>query len=1721
MMLSNTVSLNTKCTVAIKLPLVTNNIFSFIFNIVCYAGQIILSEIINDMKRQFKQKRYHSPDAHDIDSMWQLLYPEHFINVLLIHHVNRRKEEDIKEVASIMRDGSIWLYHKKLKTSKISDMFKPFSGKDGSTIEPKLILIDGAPGMGKTTLCKEIAFQWANGVILKDTKILFLLFLRDPVIQGMHDLKNLIHYFYKSKLSNLDIEQCEEILKRDNSDITVLMDGFDELDDKSSNLLIKNIIKRDVLSQCRIVITSRPIASEKLQKLADVRVEVLGFNEQSKQEYIEKELKDYPNKIKSLLAYLSNHNEINKVCYIPIMMTILVCTCKEYEELPTNQSELYERFVTLAISRCLPKLDDKLPMNILSLNELPERYWTYLQELSKFAFKTIDDDKIVFSKEDIERISPNLASSSKKLQGLGLFKATEHLSIKKMANCVWYNFLHLSIHEFLTAYYLKSFKISEQFQILKRTLFIKRYTNVWVMFIGMQQNVVCKFYQFLTYIHIHGASDTDIENMKLVFQNLYLLHFSNIKNVNFDNIKGTFQLLCYKNNKDDPQTDVIYEKSYAKFDTRSLLQFNKWYYISYSNLFVSLSSVDNSDQQIEFYLIDKYKQYAAYYHIVSGLEQNQNLSVMLVGSNTLVGYRSNHHQLTNALKMNGSLETISLRYCLIGDDIANTLSSYIINSHYLIDVSVTRCKLGSNLTSLILIIQALKKLSKLKSLNLESNNMTEEVAEDIASVIKTNSGLEELYLSDNNLKVSTAVILTALKQNSLLKILYLDDNLRGEEIAEDLSDVIKNCRNLEHLSIGNNNLGVSAVVILLALKENHLLKVLNISSNSMTGEVVEDLAIVIKNNSGLEELYLYDNYLKASTAVILKALKQNSLLKILHLDDNLMGEEVAEDLADVIKNNRNLEYLCIGNNNLGISAVVILHALKESCLLKVLNLSSNSMTGEVAEDLASVIKSNSGLEELYLHDNYLKASTAVILKALKQNSLLRKLNLNSNLMGEEVAEDIADVIKNNRNLEHLCIRNNKLGLSAIVILHALKENSKLKILSLNENNITKEVVEGLVNVIKNNSGLEELYLSDNDLKLSAVVILQALKEISELKVLNLNYNNMTDQAVEDLACVIKNNPNLEDFRMRNDKLGSSAVMILQALMKTSKLKVLSIIDNSLTEKASHDLANVIRNNSGLENLLLSDGDLKSSAVVILQALKLNSHLKLLYLRNFLTESTVVELVSVIKNNPLITGLWLGDNMLQSGVIDIVTSCSSLTSLQVLELSHNSISPIEAVHLASVVANINSLQVLILGGLVLSFKEMFLFHLSNAIKQKILLQKINFNDNEKLKIIFLAMWKSHFTVRIKLNYCIKSFFPRSIITTQIIHFYAIQSLSTVLSIVEQSEQKLSHLDTIKVINSLFSIIKSLKVLDLEYSNIKEEAAVKLATALNCNSVLEQLWLSGNVLGTDGAAVILTSLQNITTLRVLDMSYNNISSTSADGIAAVINSNHFLEQLWLDGNMLMTKGVVIIASALKKHSNLRLLSLSNNGITEYAKDEISAIVKSNTLLEGLLLGSNQLQSIGTCEVAKSFTGIKFLHILDLTNNCINATATDKVVDGLANCTCLEQLHLGNNNLGTTGVVKICQTLKNIPILQVLSLNNNNITTEAASEICDLINTNTNLAILLLGGNDLQNNGVLQIADTVKNNNPTMQLLSLSDNNVDEQVKEDIKVMLCDQKDLELFM
>ena len=705
------------------------------------------------------------------------------------------------------------------------------------------------------------------------------------------------------------------------------------------------------------------------------------------------------------------------------------------------------------------------------------------------------------------------------------------------------------------------------------------------------------------------------------------------------------------------------------------------------------------------------------------------------------------------------------------------------------------------------VLRALQGVTKLKALDLGNNNITSEVAEDLAEVIKSNPCLEQLELANNDLKSSADVVLRALQGVTKLKTLNLGNNNMTSEVAEDLAEVIKSNPCLEQLGLANNDLKSSAGVVLLALQGVAKLKTLNLGNNNMTSEVAEDLAEVIKSNPCLERLWLANNDLKSSADVVLQAIQGVTKLKAFDLDNNNMTSEVAEDLAEAIKSNPCLERLGLANNDLKSSADVVLRALQGITKLRALGLDNNNMTSKVAEDLAEVIKSNHCLEQLGLANNDLQSSADVVLQALQGVTKLKKLNLGNNNMTSEVAEDLAEVIISNPCLEHLGLANNDLKSSAVVVLQALQGVTKLKTLDLNNNNMTSEVAEDLAGVIKSNPCLEQLGLANNDLQSSADVVLKALQSVTKLKTLNLGNNNMTSEVAEDLAEVIKSNPCLEQLGLANNDLQSTADVVLQALQGVTKLKTLGLSNNNMTSKVAEDLAGVIKSNSCLEQLLLANNDLKSSAVVVLQALQGVTKLKTLDLNNNNMTSEVAEdLAGVIKSNHCLEQLGLANNDLKSSADVVLRALQGVTKLKALDLGNNSITTEVAEDLAEVIRSNPCLEQLLLANNDLkSSADVVLQALQGVTKLKTLILDRNNMTSEVAEDLAAV---------IKSNPCLEQ-----------------------LGLANNDLKSSAGV----VLLTLQSVAK-LKTLNLGNNNMTSEVAEDLAEVIKSNPCLERLWLA---------------------------------------------------------------------------------------------------------------------------------------------------------------------------------------------------------------------------------------------------------------------------------------
>ena len=295
---------------------------------------------------------YYTPNE------WPPYHPKHYTTLALIHHKGKHVNAEVISIAENLATEGNLIKNQPLSCNinyerkNVSELFPT------SLESPYFLFIEGAPGIGKTVLSKEIAYQWAKKMLLKCKKLVFLLFLRDPSIKQVKSLEHLIqHVFEGTKVVSSVLEY---LFQSEGKDLVIIFDGYDEMSEEDrNNSLLAKIIKRNVLPKCDIIITSRPSTSLYLRDVADCRVEVLGFTEKDRLDYIQHALEGSDNKIEDLKRYLQSNSTINALCYIPLNMTILLCLFKEMNTLPRNmdlestgniglpnsQTEMYEKFI--------------------------------------------------------------------------------------------------------------------------------------------------------------------------------------------------------------------------------------------------------------------------------------------------------------------------------------------------------------------------------------------------------------------------------------------------------------------------------------------------------------------------------------------------------------------------------------------------------------------------------------------------------------------------------------------------------------------------------------------------------------------------------------------------------------------------------------------------------------------------------------------------------------------------------------------------------------------------------------------------------------------------------------------------------------------------------------------------------------------------------------------------------------------------------------------------------------------------------------------------------------------------------------------------------------------------------------------------------------------------------------------------------------------------------
>ena len=332
-----------------------------------------------------------------------------------------------------------------------------------------LILIEGAPGIGKSVLAFELCRRWfKKEEILQHYSLLLLLRLRDKNVQSkLSSVEELLGCFLHSQSwKQLAIQ---DIIDNSGEGVMIILDGYDELPDEVPNNgnILDQIMQS--LPLATVIVTSRPSVKRQLTERINFthHIEVLGFTKDSRTEYIRKFFKGDEVLHEKFHQYIKCFHKLNEFLYVPINLVIILDIFQHSLVdsstfcLPKTMTELYDTLVRMLIYRHLKSLHPSKDINFSSLKELPQPALSAFHNLCKIAYDGLCKNQgLVFYRQE-------------SFETLGLMQKESQMLPNEGGDVFLYSFLHLTIQEFLAAYHVHEYQ-QEVHRLFSRCKYVSK-----------------------------------------------------------------------------------------------------------------------------------------------------------------------------------------------------------------------------------------------------------------------------------------------------------------------------------------------------------------------------------------------------------------------------------------------------------------------------------------------------------------------------------------------------------------------------------------------------------------------------------------------------------------------------------------------------------------------------------------------------------------------------------------------------------------------------------------------------------------------------------------------------------------------------------------------------------------------------------------------------------------------------------------------------------------------------------------------------------------------------------------------------------------------------------------------------------------------------------------------------------------------------------------------
>ena len=272
---------------------------------------------------------------------------------------------------------------------------------------PHRILVLGRGGSGKSTLIAKITYDWSHGAAdsaVNDMPLLFALNMRQMTKNTT--LEEAILNQLLPKDTTIMKESLLHYIENNVSDVMILLDSYDEFSrgvkltsPTVENLYMQNILANNLLTSCRVLVTSRHWRESDFSDLQNIyaKMEVTGFSADNIRDYIMKYYRGSEESGEQLYKYIESHN-LFEIASCPLMTQLLCFFWKHNEgkSIPTRVGELYT-----AIFKIMYKHSQKkgIMQNSLHLEEM-------MGQLGEVAFCGLwpPENRLVFTLEEVKNI---------------------------------------------------------------------------------------------------------------------------------------------------------------------------------------------------------------------------------------------------------------------------------------------------------------------------------------------------------------------------------------------------------------------------------------------------------------------------------------------------------------------------------------------------------------------------------------------------------------------------------------------------------------------------------------------------------------------------------------------------------------------------------------------------------------------------------------------------------------------------------------------------------------------------------------------------------------------------------------------------------------------------------------------------------------------------------------------------------------------------------------------------------------------------------------------------------------------------------------------------------------------------------------------------------------------------------------------------------------------